>query len=208
MELLLSKAAFGVLSSFFVLLGGLPYLNDIHKKRAKPHVLSWLGWAFLTALGGFAMLAEGGTWAVAILFANTGLCAAIAGYSIVRGVGVWTTGKYDYIFFGIGLVGLILWQTLDMAVLALVCAIFADFCFGVPTIIKTYKDRTTETPFVWLMATISGLLSLYAVQNLSFNEVAYPLYLFLFDITVLVLVLGIVRGGSQKINEPEPTSPR
>lgn len=208
MEILFSKAAFGLLSSFFVLLGGLPYLNDIHKKRANPHVLSWLGWAFITALGAFAMLAEGSVWAVAILFANTALCLLIALYSIIRGVGVWATGKYDFIFFGIGIIGLVLWQVLDMPVIALVCAILADFCFGAPTIIKTFKDSSTETPFVWATATISGFLSLFALQNFSFHEVAYPLYLFIFDATVLILALGWFTKSKGKLIEPEPTSPR
>ncbi len=208
MELLLSKATFGILSSIFVLAGGLPYLRDISKKRANPHVLSWLGWAFITALGAFAMLAEGSVWAVAILFANASLCLLIAIYSVIKGAGVWSTGVQDYIFFGIGILGLILWQVLDMPVLALICAIIADFSFGAPTIIKTFKDPTTETPFVWVMATISGFLSLFALQNFSFHEVAYPLYLFIFDSTVLLLVLKIITRSRIRIHESERTSPR
>ena len=99
------KALFGILSSFFIIIGGIPYIKDIHQGKAHPHVLSWLGWAFITALGGAAMLAEGSTWAVAILFANTLLCLSIAGYSIVKKVGVWSTGIYDYVFFGLGILG-------------------------------------------------------------------------------------------------------
>jgi hypothetical protein len=107
-------------------------------------------------------------------------------------VGVWSTGIYDYVFFGLGILGLILWQVLDMPIIALVCAIVADLSFGLPTIIKTYKDPSTETPFVWATATISGLLSLFAVQSFAFHEVAYPLYLFIYDTLVLLLVLKIV----------------
>ncbi len=193
------KPLFGILSSIFVIIGGIPYLRDIHKRDAHPHVLSWLGWSFITALGGAAMLAEGSTWAVAILFANTLLCLTIAGYSIVKRVGVWSTGVYDYIFFGLGILGLILWQTLDLPVIALVCAIVADFSFGFPTIIKTYKDPATETSFVWLTAAISGLLSLFAVQNFHFSESAYPIYLFAYDTVVLLLVWKILRKPKSKI---------
>jgi hypothetical protein len=73
MDFFFSKAVFGILSSFFVLIGSLPYLIDIHKKRVRPHVLSWIGWAFITALGASAMLAGGSTWAVAILLANASI---------------------------------------------------------------------------------------------------------------------------------------
>lgn len=187
------KALFGILSSAFVLIGAFPYLKDIHQKKAHPHILSWLGWSFITALGAFAMLADGSTWAVAILFANTALCIMVVMYSIIRKVGVWATSRMDMVFFGLGIVGLILWKTLDLPVLALICAIIADFAFGLPTIIKTYKDPASETSFVWITVTISGLLSLFAIQSFAFHEIAYPLYLFIFDTTVLLLVLKIIK---------------
>jgi hypothetical protein len=187
------KALFGILSSAFVLIGAFPYLKDIHQKKAHPHILSWLGWSFITALGAFAMLADGSTWAVAILFANTALCMMVVIYSIIRKVGVWATSKMDIVFFGLGIIGLILWKTLDLPVLALICAIIADFAFGLPTIIKTYKDPSSETSFVWVTATISGLLSLFAIGSFAFHEVAYPLYLFIYDTTVLLLVLKIIK---------------
>ncbi|MBU1149236.1 hypothetical protein KKI23_04055 [Patescibacteria group bacterium] len=185
------KALFGLLSSLFVLIGGIPYLKDIYQKKAHPHVLSWIGWGFITALGASAMLAEGSTWVVAILLANTLLCLIIAGYSAIKKAGVWSTGIYDYIFFAFGILGLILWLLLDMPIIALICAIVADFSFGVPTIIKTYKDPTSETSFVWITASLSGLFSLFAIHSFTFHEVAYPLYLFVFDSIVLFLVLKI-----------------
>ncbi len=193
------KAIFGILSGIFVLLGILPYIKDIHLRKAHPHVLSWIGWGFITALGAFAMLAEGSEWAVVILFSNTILCLSIAIYSVIRKVGVWSTTVFDFVFFGLGILGIILWQTLDMPVLALICAIIADFSFGLPTIIKTYKNPESETYFVWFTATISGLLSLFALKSFVFSEVAYPLYLFIFDSTVLLLVLKIVKKKSVEI---------
>jgi hypothetical protein len=209
MEMILFKAIFGILSSVFVLIGSIPYFNDIRAKRANPHILSWLGWGFLTALGASAMLAEGSTWAVVILFANTGLCLIIALYSIITKAGVWSTeGKWDFVFFGIGVVGLILWQVLDLPILSLICAIFADFCFGLPTIIKTFKDPSTETPFVWGMCVVSEIFAMFALQNFSFHESAYPIYLFIFDTTVFLLVLKLIKRKTIHISETEPNSPR
>ena len=208
MEILFSKAAFGILSSACVLFGGIPYLNDIIKKRAHPHLLSWVGWGFLTTLGAFAMLAEGSTWATALLFGNTAICLLIVLGAIISKTGVWSTGLQDYVFFGAGLLGIVLWQTLDMPILALICAILADICFGVPTIIKTFKDPTTETPFVWVMSVVSEIFGLLALQNLSFHEAAYPIYLFIYDSTVLLLILKIFQRKTIHIPEPEPNSPR
>jgi len=187
------KAIFGILSFVVLIIGGVPYLIDIHKKKVHPHILSWMGWSFITALGGSAMLASGSQWVVALLFANTILCFTIAGYSIIRKVGVWSTSIYDFLFFGLGILGLILWQVTGSPIIALVLAIIADLSFGLPTIIKTYKNPESETYFAWLASTTSGLLSLFAIENFNFSEVAYPAYLFIFDMIVLFLVLKVIK---------------
>lgn len=187
------KAIFGILSSIVLIIGGVPYLIDIHNKKVHPHILSWVGWSFITALGGSAMLASGSHWVVALLFANTFLCFSIAGYSIIRKVGVWSTSIYDFLFFGLGILGLVLWRVTGSPIIALVLAIIADFSFGLPTIIKTYKNPESETYFAWLASTASGLLSLFAIENFNFSEVAYPAYLFIFDMIVLFLVLRIIK---------------
>ncbi len=196
------KAIFGILSAFFVLLGGIPYLRDIYHKKAHPHVLSWLGWAFITALGASAMFAEGSTWVVGILVANTVLCLTIAVYSIAKRVGVWSTTIYDYVFFGLGIIGLILWQVLDIPLIALICAIAADLFFGLPTLVKTFKDPSSETSFVWMTSAISGVLSLLAAQAFVFHEVAYPMYLFLYDFTMFLLVFGSTFRRKNNIQNP------
>ncbi|MCD4704457.1 hypothetical protein K8R66_00060 [bacterium] len=186
------KAIFGILSAVLVLLGGIPYIINIHRNKIQPHILSWIGWAFITALGAFAMLASGSEWTVAILFANTVSCLIIVIYSILKKNGVWSTSIYDFIFFSLGMLGLVLWQTLNLPILAIICAIIADFSFGLPTIIKTFKSSKSETYFAWSFFVISGLLSLFAVKSFIFSDLAYPLYLFLFDSVVLLLVLGII----------------
>lgn len=197
MSLIISKATFGILSSIAILIGGLPYLNDIRLKRIKPHILSWLGWGFITAIGAFAMLAEGSTWAVALIFANTVMCILIALAAIVTRTGVWSTGMQDYVFFGVGLIGIVLWQTLNMPILALICAVLADLSFGIPTIIKTLKDPSSETPFAWVMSVIAEIFGLFALSNLSFHETVYPIYLFIYDSTIVLIIYKIFRKRSK-----------
>ncbi len=186
-----TKAIFGILSSLFVIFGALPYLRDIYHRKIRPHLLSWIGWAFVTALGGSAMLAGGSQWAVAIVFANATACLLVVLFSLYRKVGIWHTTKFDYFFLGLGIIGLVLWQTLNIPVLALIFAILADFSFGIPTIIKTYKKPNSETWFPWFLMVLSGIFSLFAIRNFSFIESAYPIFLLSFDSTIFVLALRI-----------------
>ena len=184
------KALFGILSALFIIIGIFPYLRDVYNKRVNPHILTWIGWSFVTALGGSAMFASGSQWVVIILFANTFMCIFIALYSIFKKVGVWSTTKWDYLFFGLGILGLILWQTFDMPILALICSILADFSFGIPTMIKTYKNPKTENYFIWLTASIADLLSLFAAKSFTFSELAFSTYLFTFETIMLLIILN------------------
>jgi hypothetical protein len=190
------KALFGILSALSIIIGIFPYLNDIYKKRVNPQILSWLGWGFITALGGSAMLYSGSQWVVAILFSNAFMCLLIVTYSIFKKVGVWHTTIWDYIFFGLGILGLILWQTFHMPILAIVCAILADFFFGLPTLIKTYKNPKSETYFIWLTASVADIFSLLSAKSFTFSELAFSSYLFIFETTVLLIVLNVIKKSN------------
>lgn len=187
------KAIFGILSAFFTFAGLIPYFLEIHKREIYPHNLSWLGWAFITLVGAIAMLADGGSWSVVILLANTLSCVMVVVYSVYKKVGVWSTTPYDYIYFGLGILGIILWQTFSLPLIAIVCAVLADLFFGIPTLIKAYKNPKTELPIAWLSCSVAGLLSLFAVESFAISEFIYPLYLFIYD-TALFLIIIIFRN--------------
>ena len=187
------KAIFGILSAFFTFAGLVPYFLEIHKKEIYPHNLSWLGWAFITFVGAIAMISDGRSWSVVILFANSLSCILVVAYSIYKKVGVWSTTLYDYLFFGLGILGIILWQTFDIPLIAIICTVVADLSFGIPTIIKAYKNPKSETYLAWFSCSIAGLLSLFAVKSFAVSEFLYPLYLFIFD-TVVFLIVVILRN--------------
>lgn len=171
-----------------MLIGITPYIKSIHCREVKPHSLSWIGWGFVTGIGAIAMLSAGFTWGVVILAANTFGCFFIATYSQIRGVGVWEASRYDYLFFVLGVLGIVLWQTLDNPDLAVSFAMIADASFGIPTLIKMRKDPYSETKFPWFMAALSGVLGLMAISYVSYTEIAYPIYLAVYDITAFAFV--------------------
>ena len=183
------KATFGILSAVFTFAGLIPYFISIHKREIYPHNLSWLGWFFVTFIGAVAMLSDGGQWSVLIIFANSLSCLFVVIYSVYKKVGIWSTAVYDYIFFGLGILGVILWQTFNLPIIAIICVVISDLSFGIPTIIKIYKNPNSEIYLVWLSCSIAGALSLFSLNNFAVTEFLYPLYLFIFNTTILSLVL-------------------
>lgn len=182
------KAISGILSAVFTLLGAIFYLRSIHKKEINPQILSWFGWAFITLVGTLAMLDSGSTWSVLFIFSNFLSCISIALYSIYRKVGTWSTSSYDYIFFTLGVLGIILWQTFDMPILAIIFCVLADLFFAIPTIIKTFKDPNSENATSWIPYCIAGVFGLLSIQTFLATEVLYPSYIFTLNSIVLIII--------------------
>lgn len=183
------KALFGILSAVFTMVGVFSYLRCIYKGENSPHVLSWLGWAFITTIGAFAMLDSGSTWGTIFIFANSFSCIVVALYSIYRKVGVWSTTVYDYLFFGLGILGIILWQVLSLPLLAIILSVLADLFFAIPTIIKVYKYPKSENASSWVPYCIAGVFGLLAIGKLSLSEVLYPLYVAFLNFLILVIIV-------------------
>lgn len=183
------KATFGILSAFFTLLGAIFYLRSIYKREINPHFLSWLGWAFMTTIGAIAMLDSGSTWSTLFIFANSVSCISITIYSLYKKVGTWSTTVYDYGFFVLGILGIILWQIFDMPILAIIFCVLADLFFAIPTVVKTFKDPNSENATGWIPYCIAGVFGLLAIETFSSTEIIYPFYIFSLNSFVLMIIL-------------------
>lgn len=183
------KAIFGILSAFFTLAGAAFYLMSIHKKEINPHLLSWIGWAFITIIGAMAMLDGGSTWSTLFIFSNSLSCISVAVYSFYKKIGTWSTTMYDYVFFGLGILGIILWQIFDAPLVAIILSVLADLFFAIPTIIKTYKNPKSENATSWIPYCIAGVFGLLSMKTLSSTEILYPFYIFTLNFLVLIIIL-------------------
>lgn len=183
------KALFGILSVIFTLFGVTFYLISIYRKESNPHLLSWLGWAFITLIGALAMLDSGSTWATLFIFANSSSCFIIVIYSLYKKIGIWSTTFYDYIFFSLGILGIILWQVLSLPLVAIILSVVADLLFAIPTITKVYKYPKSENYVAWIPYSVAGIFGLLAVSTWVLSEVLYPVYVCCLNILILLIIL-------------------
>ena len=183
------KAIFGIFSAVFTLIGAYYYLRSIHKKESNPHLLSWVGWTFITTIGAFAMLDSGSTWATIFIFANSASSMSVVLYSMYKKVGIWSTTIYDYIFFSLGILGIILWQLLNMPLVAIILSVLADLLFAIPTVIKVYRNPRSESANGWIPYCIAGIFGLLAIRSISLTETLYPFYIFFINFLILIIIL-------------------
>jgi len=177
----------GILSVLFLLGGYTYYIRDTQKGHARPSVVSWGGWGFLTAIASAAQIAKGADWSVAVPLASALGCTAIALVAVRTGYIQFTT--LDKTCIALGIVALLGWFITQEPIVAILFAILADLIVGVPTLVKSYKDPASETLFPWLTITIGTTFALAALTTFDAHNLLFPVYILCFDATVTILIL-------------------
>ena len=184
----------GILSGLVFAGGNIPYILEIRKGTIRPNLASWVGWFSLLVIGSVAQIAEGASWSVLLLI----------GGAIGDGITTYFVFKYGYTKFSfldktclfLGALGIFLWFVTSEPLIALALVILADFTVAVPTIVKTFKDPSSEPILGWLLFASGSLIAVGATNQFNFNNLAYPIALALLNGSILLLAL---RGRIKKV---------
>lgn len=136
-----------------------------------------------------------------IYLASAQLLGSIAMFylSLKRGMGGNT--RLDWVVFMMAIGSLILWQTTNMAFLGLVMSIVTDFIGFVPTLVKTWKYPETEEWKFYMSDVVASFFSILSIAVFSLQNLAFPIYIFLINMTSVVMILGrkkYLRGVSSQ----------
>ena len=194
--------AAGYLSGIVIIISLLPYFKDIFLKKTKPERASWFIWSVLGLISFFSQFAKGASYSLVM----TGVQALgdLSIFLLAVKYGIGGFARRDFIaLIGAG-IGLFLWYLTKEAAIALFIVIFIDAIGVVLTVIKTYKNPGTETTIYWVMTSISGLLACIAVGKINFILLAYPLYILLASLAVLVSIKLGFRHSNTKTSFAAP----
>jgi uncharacterized membrane protein YsdA (DUF1294 family) len=179
---------FIIFGAFINLIGSAAYAVDTLRGKTKPNRVTWVLWTIapLVAFGG--ELGEGvGIQALTTFMA--GFCPAlILLASFLNKKAYWSITRFDVICGLFSVVALILWAVTRVGNWAIIFSIMADLLAATPTITKAYRVPESESSLAFLMAGITGALTLLTLHNWSFAEVAFPAYIVLICSLLYVLI--------------------
>src|SRR3989338_57536 len=186
---------FVILGVLFSIIGQLSYIIDTIKGKIKPNRVTWFLWGVIPLIAFVAEINEGvGLISLLTFIVGFGpLLIFIA--SFVNKKAFWKIRKLD-IFCGIlSLIGLIFWSVTKNGNIAILFSVFADATAGIPTIIKAYLFPESENYKIYMFSVINAVITLLAIKNWNFANFAFPMYILLLCILMIVLVkfrLGII----------------
>ena len=185
----------GYLSAVAMLWSFVPYIRDILKGKTKPERASWFIWSVLGAISFFSLFAKGATYSLFLPGAQ-GLGDLFV-FALVIKYGMGGFMKRDIIALICAAAGLFLWYLTKEPAVALFIAIFIDATGTALTAIKSYEHPASETISNWVLVSIGGFFSCIAVGSYNLILLAFPFYIFLAGLSVLI---AIKLGFQKKIS--------
>jgi hypothetical protein len=183
----------GYLSGIAILLSFVPYLRDVFHRKTKPERISWLIWAILGLISFFSQFAKGATYSLVMTGAQAFGDLFIFIVAIKFGLGGFK--KRDILALIGAAIGLICWQITNEAAIALFIVIFIDATGAILTVLKAYEKPSTETISSWVLTFVGGALACVAVGRLNFILLAFPFYICLASLSILIAIkLGFQRA--------------
>lgn len=191
-----SLAVVGALIASF---GGVVYLYDTIRGKAKPNRITWLLWGILPMIGFVAQRVqgvEGVSWATFVA-GFTPLLIFLA--SFLNREAYWKTTTLDYACMAIAFIGIVLWAFMRDPNTAILFSILADLAAGVPTIRKAYTHPETESWRSYLVSTAGFTLSLLAIHVWTFENYSFVAYFAALN----ALLAGLAIRGRRRPREFE-----
>lgn len=166
------KIIISVISVILVLVGYVPYIADILKRKTVPHAFTFLVWALASSLA-WALQVHGGAGVGArVTFAVSVVCFFIFFLSLKYGEKNITVS--DIAFLMLALSALLLWLVANQPVMSIILAVLADILGFGPTVRKSWNKPRSETLFTWWVAAFRHSFGIIALQKFNFLTLLYP----------------------------------
>ncbi len=168
-----TQVLISILAVALTVLGYIPYLNDIRKKKTKPHAFTWFIFTVAGSIA-YALQVFGGggvgTWSllVAVL-----ICFLI--FLLSLRLGTKYIKRSDILFLLLSLFALFLWLVVKQPVWSAILATAVEILGFIPTIRKSWNNPYSETLFTYEVCTVRYGVSILALQKINILTALYPI---------------------------------
>lgn len=181
------KMAFACLAIVAAIVGSLPYLRDMFRKKTKPHAYTWLIWVITQSTATAGLIHGNGGWGAVSMVVGTSFCAIIFLLSLKYGTRNIT--KSDTIVFIAALFAIVVWWQLKSPLLAVLMVSVIDFLGYVPSFRKSFEEPWTETLISWAIFIASNVFTILALSDYNLFTLLYILVISAANLTIFTICL-------------------
>ena len=142
----------------------------------------------LTAISGSAALVAGEPKTAALLFGNSFCTALVVVLGLKYGTAKFT--RFDIACQASAVLGLVLWLVFNSPTIGIVVPLVVDFIGALPTMYHSWVKPAEETWQTFFVGIVAPLFTLLSLTHLNVASLAFPLYLFVANITMTLIIVG------------------
>ncbi len=205
---MLQKDLFGYLSLSLTVLSSIPYIWTMLRGKTRPHVFSWIVWSLACAIiaaAQYSAQAGPGAWAT---WMSSLLAALTVALSLTQKAD-WSITRSDWIAFLGALAVIPLWYVTQSTLLAAVLATFIDSMAYYPTLRKSYHKPHQELIFLYVVANLKHIASIFAMAHYSVTTLVMPVVMLAMNGSLILILVWRRRvlAGPRRINGEFPSLP-
>jgi hypothetical protein len=179
----------GIIAGLITFLAIVPYVLDTVRGTTRPNLVTWFLWTLNGSILAYAQFTAGASWTLAVLVASTLSTAVVTMLAIPFGQRRY--GFIDAACLAMALAAMTGWWWTENPLTAIVLGVLAEIFAVSPTIAKTYRTPSSETPITYWATTFATILSLIASTRFDLANLLFPLY----SISVNTIIASMATMG-------------
>ena len=181
------KETLAILGALVAIIGNVPYLRDVIRRRVRPHPYTWLVWTLVSAITLIGQVVKGaGIGALPTAMAE--IFTVVIFFFSLR-YGFRNIVKTDTYFLVAALLGLIPWIITKDPTISVIIVVSIDLIAFIPTLRKTWHHPDTETPLLFSMNVVRHGLTL---ASLGAYNIATMLHSIVMIVVNTIMTMMIV----------------
>lgn len=186
---------FVIVSVLVRLISGGRYAWGILKGKAQPNAVTWFLWGLTPMIAFFAQMQAGFSAQLAVTLALGVSPLVIFAITVARsGIKKHLT-PFSVSCGIVALMGIVLWKITNQPEIAICFSILADIFASLPTLVKSYKDPSSEYALPYLLSIGSMIITLLTIKDWSFLIYAFPLYMLCINIALYIFAAVPLRSA-------------
>ncbi len=182
------KEYVAIIAVGIAIIGNVPYLHDVIRKKIQPHPYTWLVWSLVSYITFFGQVSKGaGVGAiptgVAELFTIVIFLFSLRyGFKQIR--------KIDTYFLIVAMLGLIPWAFTRDATISVIIVVGIDLIAFMPTLRKTSQHPESETWLLYAMNVVRHILTLFSLQTYNIATTLHSVAMIITNSAMTSIIVG------------------
>ncbi len=176
------------ISGILTFVAVVPYVRDMLRGTTRPNVVTWGLWLLVQGIFASAQYTSGASWSIVLPLTEM-LTVGFVVFLALIGYGYGKYARLDIVCFLLAIAAIVLWQLTQEPLFALIFSVVADCIAAIPTLVKSYKDPSSETASSYLLVVAGALFALLSSRLWNLPNLLWPAYLFALNGSIFCLVL-------------------